>query len=52
MILVTSATGTVGSEVVKQLKALGLPLLAASRDPAKAKASLGVPVVAWNWDQP
>ena len=52
MILVTSATGTVGSEVVKQLKTLGLPLTAASREPAKAQASLGVPAVAWHWDQP
>jgi uncharacterized protein YbjT (DUF2867 family) len=52
MILVTSATGTVGSEVVKQLKAKGLPLTAASREPDKAQASLGVPAVAWHWDRP
>jgi uncharacterized protein YbjT (DUF2867 family) len=52
MILVTSATGTVGSEVVKQLKALGVPLTAASREPAKAQASCGVPAVAWHWDRP
>ncbi|HTB21597.1 MAG TPA: SDR family oxidoreductase [bacterium] len=52
MILVTSATGTVGSEVVKQLKATGLPLTAASREPATAQAKLGVPAVAWNWDRP
>jgi uncharacterized protein YbjT (DUF2867 family) len=52
MILVTSATGTVGSEVVKLLKAQGLPLTAASRNPAKAGADLGVPALAWDWDQP
>jgi uncharacterized protein YbjT (DUF2867 family) len=52
MILVTSATGTVGSEVVKQLKNLGLPVTAASRNPAKAGADLGVPAAAWHWDQP
>ena len=52
MILVTSATGTVGSEIVKQLKAQGLAVTAASRNPAKAQADLGVPAVAWHWDQP
>ena len=52
MILVTSATGTVGSEIVKQLKAQGLAVTAASRNPAKAGSDLGVPAVAWHWDQP
>jgi len=52
MLLITSGTGTVGSEIVKQLKAAGMPLTAASRDPAKARAKLGVPAVAWNWDRP
>src|ERR1017187_3832157 len=52
MILVTSATGTVGSEIVKQLKAQGLAVTAASRNPGKAGTDLGVPAVAWHWDQP
>jgi uncharacterized protein YbjT (DUF2867 family) len=52
MILVTSATGTVGSEIVKQLKSQGLAVTAASRNPGKAGTDLGVPAVAWHWDQP
>jgi len=52
MILVTSATGTVGSEVVKLLKSQGLAVTAASRNPGKAGTDLGVPAVAWHWDQP
>jgi uncharacterized protein YbjT (DUF2867 family) len=52
MILITSATGTVGSEVVKRLKAQGLAVTAASRLSAKASADLGVPAVTWHWDQP
>jgi len=52
MILVTSATGTVGSEIVKLLKAQGLAVTAASRNPGKAGTDLGVPAVAWHWDQP
>ena len=52
MILVTSATGTVGSEIVKQLKAHGLAATAARRNPGKAGTDLGVPAVAWHWDQP
>lgn len=52
MILVTSATGTVGSEVVKTLKSRGVSLTAASRDPAKAQDKLGVPAVAWDWKRP
>jgi uncharacterized protein YbjT (DUF2867 family) len=39
MVLATSATGTVGSEIVKKLKAQGLPVTAASRDPGKAETS-------------
>lgn len=52
MILVTSGTGTVGSEVVKILKSQNIPVIAASRDPDKAKGVLGVPTVAWHWDKP
>ncbi|MGH7442084.1 MAG: SDR family oxidoreductase [bacterium] len=52
MILVTSATGTIGSEVVKTLKAQGQVLKAASRDPANAQDKLGVPTVSWDWKRP
>lgn len=52
MILVTSATGTVGGEVVKLLKSQGVPVTAASREPGKAQAKLGVPAVAWDWSRP
>lgn len=52
MIFVTGATGTVGSELVKILKAQKHAVTAASRDPASARAALGVPTVAWHWDQP
>jgi uncharacterized protein YbjT (DUF2867 family) len=41
MILVTGATGTVGSEVVKQLRAKGAPVRALVRDPVKAATALG-----------
>lgn len=52
MILVTGATGTVGSEVVKILKSQNVPVTAASRDPAKAMKKLGVPSLDWHWDRP
>ena len=52
MILVLGATGTVGAEVVKELKKKGVAVKAASRDPKKAEALLGVPGVAWNFEQP
>lgn len=41
MILVTGATGKVGSEVVRQLAAAGAQVRAFVRDPEKAKAKLG-----------
>jgi uncharacterized protein YbjT (DUF2867 family) len=52
MILVLGATGTVGQETVKALKAKGVPVTAASRDPKKAEAALGVPAVAWDFEKP
>jgi uncharacterized protein YbjT (DUF2867 family) len=52
MILVLGATGTVGSETVKSLKAKGASVKAASRNPEKAQAELGVPAVAWDFEQP
>jgi uncharacterized protein YbjT (DUF2867 family) len=39
MILVTGATGTVGSEVVKRLSAHGIKARAVTRDPRKAEAN-------------
>ena len=38
MILITGATGTVGSEVVKRLSAHGVQVRAVTRDPRKADA--------------
>ncbi len=52
MILVLGATGTVGSEAVKALKAKGVPVRAASREPQRAESLLGVPAVAWDWEAP
>lgn len=45
MILVTGATGTIGSEVVRQLAARGEKVRAMTRDPAKAQVPAGVEVV-------
>nr|WP_307680265.1 NAD(P)H-binding protein [Streptomyces sp. V4I2] len=45
MILVTGATGTIGSEVVRQLAARGEKVRAMTRDPAKAQVPEGVEVV-------
>ncbi|MFJ4785191.1 NAD(P)H-binding protein [Streptomyces sp. NPDC088794] len=42
MILVTGATGTIGSEVVRQLAARGEKVRAQSRDPAGARVPSGV----------
>lgn len=39
MILITGATGTVGTEVVKRLSAQGVEVRAATRDPRKAEAN-------------
>ena len=39
MILVTGATGTVGSEIIKRLAGSSSPVRAMTRDPAKAQAS-------------
>src|SRR5581483_4879550 len=51
MILVTGATGTVGSSTVKALKARGARLKAAVRNPEKA-AGLGVETVHFDWARP
>ena len=52
MILVTGANGTVGSEVVRQLQALGTPVRALVRDPAKAHFGPGVEVVQGDLTKP
>ena len=54
MILVTGATGTVGSEVVRQLAAAGEQPGAFVRDPTKARARLGerVELVVGDLDRP
>lgn len=44
MILVTGATGTIGSDVVRQLAARGEKVRALTRDPAKARVPAGVEV--------
>jgi len=41
-VLVIGATGTIGSEVVRHLRAAGVPVRALSRDPAKARRQAGV----------
>jgi uncharacterized protein YbjT (DUF2867 family) len=54
MILVTGATGTVGSEVVRQLRAMAAPVRIAVRDPARARAAAaaGAQVVAADFADP
>lgn len=52
MILVLGATGTVGHETVKALKAKGVAMRAGSRDPKKAEALLGIDAFAWDWEAP
>ena len=54
MIFVTGATGTVGSEVVRQLRADGVPVRAGVRSPQKASdlAKLGAEVVAFDYGKP
>jgi uncharacterized protein YbjT (DUF2867 family) len=50
MILVTGATGTIGSATVAALRAKGVDFKVGSRSPEKAKA-LGVPVVELDWER-
>ncbi|RII13776.1 NAD(P)H azoreductase [Streptomyces sp. YIM 130001] len=52
MILVTGATGTIGSEVVRLLAARGEQVRALTRDPARAKLPAGVDVVRGDFDDP
>ncbi|MFI9332182.1 SDR family oxidoreductase [Kitasatospora sp. NPDC052868] len=52
MILVTGATGNVGSELIAQLAADGVPVRAMTRSPGKANFPTGVEVVAGDFDKP
>ncbi|MFJ4539179.1 NAD(P)H-binding protein [Streptomyces tibetensis] len=52
MILVTGATGNVGSELVAQLAADGVPVRAMTRSPERARFPEGVEVVAGDFDKP
>ncbi len=54
MILITGATGTNGSEIIKQLVAQGASVRALVRNPAKAATldQLGVEVVQGDFNEP
>jgi uncharacterized protein YbjT (DUF2867 family) len=52
MILVTGATGTIGSEVVRQLAARGEKVRALTRDPARAQVPAGVEVARGDYREP
>nr|WP_189939588.1 NAD(P)H-binding protein [Streptomyces aurantiogriseus] len=52
MILVTGATGTIGSELVRQLAARGEKVRALARDPAKARVPSGVELVRGDYGDP
>lgn len=52
MILVTGATGTIGSELVRHLAARGEKVRALTRDPANARMPAGVEVVRGDYGEP
>ncbi|WP_442819023.1 NAD(P)H-binding protein [Streptomyces sp. NBC_01235] len=52
MILVTGATGTIGSELVRHLAARGEKVRALTRDPAKARMPVGVEVARGDYLEP
>ncbi|WP_431902589.1 NAD(P)H-binding protein [Nonomuraea sp. bgisy101] len=52
MMLITGATGNVGSELVALLAAGDIPVRAMTREPAKATFPSGVEVVAGDFDRP
>jgi uncharacterized protein YbjT (DUF2867 family) len=52
MILVTGATGTIGSELVRQLAARGEKVRALTRDPARAEVPAGVEVAKGDYADP
>ncbi|MBF6164362.1 NAD(P)H-binding protein [Streptomyces gardneri] len=45
MIVITGATGTIGSEIIRQLAERGEPVRAVTRDPGRARVPAGVEVV-------
>jgi uncharacterized protein YbjT (DUF2867 family) len=51
MIVVTGATGTVGTATIAALQAAGAQFRVGARNPIKAQG-LGVPVVEFDWDRP
>ncbi|MEU5406319.1 NAD(P)H-binding protein [Nocardia asteroides] len=52
MILITGAKGTIGSSIVTQLVADGVPVRAATRDPENAAFPAGVEVVRVDYREP
>ncbi|MEV6557068.1 SDR family oxidoreductase [Nocardia sp. NPDC051756] len=52
MILITGATGTIGSEIVRQLVARGEQVRALTRDPVQAQLPAGVEVVRGDYHDP
>ncbi|MFE6922696.1 NAD(P)H-binding protein [Nocardia sp. NPDC057663] len=52
MILITGATGTIGSAIVRRLVAEGVPVRAATRDPENATFPAGVEVVRVDYREP
>jgi uncharacterized protein YbjT (DUF2867 family) len=52
MILITGATGTIGSDIVRQLAAEGVAVRAATRDPERAAFPAGVEVVRVDYRDP
>ncbi|MFF1822455.1 NAD(P)H-binding protein [Kribbella sp. NPDC058245] len=50
MILISGATGTIGSELVRQLAARGVPVRAMTRDPGRMQPVAGVDVVQGDFD--
>jgi uncharacterized protein len=51
-VVVTGATGTIGSAVCRVLRARGDQVVALSRDPARARALLAGDVTAYGWHEP
>jgi uncharacterized protein YbjT (DUF2867 family) len=51
-ILVTGATGNLGQAVVGALKAKGITVRAAARDPGKVTRSAGVEAVSFDYSKP
>lgn len=52
MIVITGATGTIGSEIVRQLSMRGTAIRAVTRDPDRAEVPAGVDVVRGDYTDP